>query len=71
MKRKFLTALTIILLAMTACGQQEVQDVPGEANAIQTVAADTYWTEERWIHNGETGGAMHPLYLTDVICCEL
>lgn len=67
MKRKFLTALAIIiLLALTACGRQEAQDVPGEANAIQAVAADTYWTEERWILNGETGAvSMHPLYLTE------
>ncbi|MDE6673583.1 MAG: ABC transporter substrate-binding protein [Acetatifactor sp.] len=67
MRRKFLTALAIIiLLSLTACGRQETQDVPGGANAIQTVAADTYWTEERWIHNGGAV-SMHPLYLTEEI----
>lgn len=66
MRRKFLTTLAIIiLLTLTACGRQETQDVPGEANAIQTVDAGTYWTEERWIHNGEIGVSMHPLYLTE------
>ena len=67
MRGKFLTALAIIiLLSLTACGRQETQDVPGEANAVQTVAADTYWTEERWIHNGGAV-SMHPLYLTEEI----
>lgn len=69
MRKEFLTALVIlILLALTACGRRENQDVPGGANAVQPVDADTYWTEERWIHNGETGAVpMHPLYLTEEV----
>jgi len=68
LKRNFLTALAAILLALTACGRQQSPDVADGGDILQTVAADTYWTEKQWIHNGEPEAvSMRPLYLTEQV----
>lgn len=67
MMRKFFTVLACaVLLALTACGGQEVPDASGRGELVQT--ADTYWTEQRWVHKGGIGAvSMHPLYLAEEI----
>ncbi len=69
MKKIYVTLLTgIFLLALTSCGQQTPQGMSEEAESVQTVDADTYWTERRWIHNGGIGAvSLHPLYLQEEV----
>ncbi len=67
MKKSLTVPAVVILLSLAACGQGQ-QEAPGQSDNIQTVDADTYWTGERWIHNGGIGAvSMHPLYLTEEV----
>lgn len=71
-KKRMAILTAVILLILTACGQQETQSTPGGSETAGTTQTDAYWTENRWIHNGGTNGGityttMHPLYPSEEI----
>lgn len=67
-KKRGLAMLATALFIFSACGQQEISDVPSQTEAVQTAVEDTYWTAERWIHNGGVGAvSKHSLYLTEIV----